>query len=103
MGGMTGGWQAHGRSMAGTWQEHCRRMAGAWQEHARMACPQPASGPPVAEMEREHAARRRKQQANCDGRARSISNLSIGGTIKKINQGPVVTLNEFEPAAGIKV
>ena len=29
--------------------------------------------------------------------------FGVDGTIKKINQGPVVTLNEFEPAAGIKV
>ena len=29
--------------------------------------------------------------------------FGVDGTIKKFNQGPVVTLNEFEPAAGIKV
>ena len=32
-----------------------------------------------------------------------LLDFGVDGTIKKINQGPVVTLNEFEPAAGIKV
>ena len=29
--------------------------------------------------------------------------FGVEGKIKKINYGPVVTLNEFEPAAGVKV
>ena len=29
--------------------------------------------------------------------------FGVQGKIKKINHGPVVTLNEFEPAAGVKV
>ena len=29
--------------------------------------------------------------------------FGVEGKIKKISHGPVVTLNEFEPAAGIKV
>ncbi len=32
-----------------------------------------------------------------------LLDFGVNGKIKKINQGPVVTLNEFEPAAGIKV
>ena len=32
-----------------------------------------------------------------------LLDFGVDGKIKKINQGPVVTLNEFEPAAGIKV
>ena len=32
-----------------------------------------------------------------------LLDFGIEGKIKKVNQGPVVTLNEFEPAAGIKV
>ncbi len=32
-----------------------------------------------------------------------LLDFGVSGTIKKVNQGPVVTLNEFEPAAGIKV
>ena len=29
--------------------------------------------------------------------------FGVSGSIKKVSSGPVVTLNEFEPAAGIKV
>ena len=29
--------------------------------------------------------------------------FGVNGKIKKISHGPVVTLNEFEPAAGVKV
>ena len=29
--------------------------------------------------------------------------FGVQGKIKKVNHGPVVTLNEFEPAAGVKV
>ena len=32
-----------------------------------------------------------------------LLDFGVEGKIKKINYGPVVTLNEFEPAAGIKV
>ena len=32
-----------------------------------------------------------------------LMDFGVEGKIKKINYGPVVTLNEFEPAAGIKV
>ena len=32
-----------------------------------------------------------------------LLDFGVNGTIKKVSQGPVVTLNEFEPAAGIKV
>tara|TARA_B100000900_G_scaffold332069_1_gene292905 strand:- start:1387 stop:3480 length:2094 start_codon:yes stop_codon:yes gene_type:complete len=32
-----------------------------------------------------------------------LLDFGVDGTIKKVSQGPVVTLNEFEPAAGIKV
>ena len=32
-----------------------------------------------------------------------LMDFGVEGKIKKINHGPVVTLNEFEPAAGIKV
>ena len=32
-----------------------------------------------------------------------LLDFGVDGTIKKANKGPVVTLNEFEPAAGIKV
>ena len=32
-----------------------------------------------------------------------LLDFGVNGSIKKVSQGPVVTLNEFEPAAGIKV
>ncbi len=32
-----------------------------------------------------------------------LLDFGVSGKIKKVSQGPVVTLNEFEPAAGIKV
>ena len=32
-----------------------------------------------------------------------LLDFGVDGNIKKVNRGPVVTLNEFEPAAGIKV
>ena len=34
---------------------------------------------------------------------RVLMDFGVEGKIKKINHGPVVTLNEFEPAAGVKV
>ena len=32
-----------------------------------------------------------------------LLDFGVSGNIKKVNHGPVVTLNEFEPAAGVKV
>ena len=32
-----------------------------------------------------------------------LMDFGVSGKNKKINYGPVVTLNEFEPAAGVKV
>jgi len=32
-----------------------------------------------------------------------LLDFGVNGSIKKVNRGPVVTLNEFEPAAGVKV
>ncbi len=32
-----------------------------------------------------------------------LLDFNVSGKIKKVSQGPVVTLNEFEPAAGVKV
>ena len=32
-----------------------------------------------------------------------LLDFGVSGTIKKVSHGPVVTLNEFEPAAGVKV
>ena len=32
-----------------------------------------------------------------------LLDFGVKGSIKKYDHGPVVTLNEFEPAAGVKV
>ena len=32
-----------------------------------------------------------------------LLDFGVNGNIKKVSHGPVVTLNEFEPAAGVKV
>ena len=32
-----------------------------------------------------------------------LLDFGVNGTVKKVSHGPVVTLNEFEPAAGVKV
>ena len=32
-----------------------------------------------------------------------LLDFGVSGNIKKVSHGPVVTLNEFEPAAGVKV
>ena len=32
-----------------------------------------------------------------------LMDFGVSGNIKKVSYGPVVTLNEFEPAAGVKV
>ena len=32
-----------------------------------------------------------------------LMDFGVNGNIKKVSHGPVVTLNEFEPAAGVKV
>ena len=32
-----------------------------------------------------------------------LMDFGVNGNIKKVSRGPVVTLNEFEPAAGVKV
>ena len=34
---------------------------------------------------------------------KNLLDFGVSGNIKKVSHGPVVTLNEFEPAAGVKV
>ncbi len=43
------------------------------------------------------------ENAKPDFLEKILLDFGVQGKIKKISQGPVVTLNEFEPAAGIKV
>ena len=40
---------------------------------------------------------------DADGLEKILLDFGVEGKIKKINHGPVVSLNEFEPAAGVKV
>ncbi|WP_440908516.1 DNA translocase FtsK [Candidatus Pelagibacter sp.] len=40
---------------------------------------------------------------NPDFLEKILLDFGVNGNIKKVSQGPVVTLNEFEPAAGVKV
>ncbi len=40
---------------------------------------------------------------NPDFLEKILLDFGVNGTIKKVSHGPVVTLNEFEPAAGVKV
>ena len=50
-------------------------------------------------------SRNLKQNENNDSAflEKILLDFGVNGTIKKISHGPVVTLNEFEPAAGVKV
>ena len=42
-------------------------------------------------------------EINADFLEKILLDFGVEGKIKKVSRGPVVTLNEFEPAAGIKV
>ena len=43
------------------------------------------------------------QTNNSDFLEKILLDFGVNGTIKKVSHGPVVTLSEFEPAAGVKV
>ncbi|WP_440937281.1 DNA translocase FtsK [Candidatus Pelagibacter sp.] len=45
----------------------------------------------------------KNQNYNSDFLEKILLDFGVSGKIKKASQGPVVTLNEFEPAAGVKV
>ena len=40
---------------------------------------------------------------DAEGLEKILLDFGVEGKIKKISHGPVVSLNEFEPAAGVKV
>ncbi len=46
---------------------------------------------------------KKNEDINEDFLEKVLMDFGVQGKIKKINYGPVVTLNEFEPAAGVKV
>ena len=52
---------------------------------------------------KERADLDKKDSNDPDFLEKILLDFGVSGSIKKISQGPVVTLNEFEPAAGVKV
>ncbi len=54
-----------------------------------------------SKKERENS--NQHEQSNPKFLEKILLDFGVNGSIKKISQGPVVTLNEFEPAAGVKV
>ena len=65
--------------------------------------------PPLNYLEKNLNAWKNKKNENIEDRKNSgllekiLSDFGIEGKIKRISCGPVVTLNEFEPAAGVRV
>ena len=65
--------------------------------------------PPLNYLEKNLNAEKNKKNENIEDRKNSgllekiLSDFGIEGKIKRISCGPVVTLNEFEPAAGVRV
>ena len=51
--------------------------------------------------ERENSIK--NESYNSDFLEKILLDFGVNGNIKKVSHGPVVTLNEFEPAAGVKV
>ncbi len=54
-----------------------------------------------SKKERENSEK--NQSSNPEFLEKILLDFGVNGKIKKISHGPVVTLNEFEPAAGVKV
>ncbi len=52
---------------------------------------------------KERANVDKNQTYNSDFLEKILMDFGVNGNIKKVSHGPVVTLNEFEPAAGVKV
>ena len=52
---------------------------------------------------KERETSEKNQSSNSDFLEKILLDFGVNGKIKKISHGPVVTLNEFEPAAGVKV
>ncbi len=52
---------------------------------------------------KERGNSEKNQSNDSDFLEKILLDFGVNGKIKKVSQGPVVTLNEFEPAAGVKV
>ena len=57
------------------------------------------------EIQSKNSSKKDASQSNYDQKSleKILLDFGVEGNITKVSQGPVVTLNEFEPAAGIKV
>ena len=63
---------------------------------------------PTTDLLKNPSSKERNMQSkrdnnNSDFLEKILLDFGVNGKIKKVSHGPVVTLNEFEPAAGIKV
>ena len=54
-------------------------------------------------LKKERESSSKNQSSNPEFLEKILSDFGVNGKIKKVSHGPVVTLNEFEPAAGVKV
>ena len=54
-------------------------------------------------LKKERDTSEKNQSSSSDFLEKILLDFGVNGKIKKISHGPVVTLNEFEPAAGVKV
>ena len=52
---------------------------------------------------KERQSSDQNESLNSDFLEKILLDFGVNGNIKKVSHGPVVTLNEFEPAAGVKV
>ncbi len=52
---------------------------------------------------KEREISNKDEKYNPESLEKILLDFGVNGTIKKVSHGPVVTLNEFEPAAGVKV
>ena len=55
------------------------------------------------QTKKERATLNKTENNNSDFLEKILLDFGVNGNIKKVSHGPVVTLNEFEPAAGVKV
>ncbi len=55
------------------------------------------------QTKKERAILNKTENNNSDFLEKILLDFGVNGNIKKVSHGPVVTLNEFEPAAGVKV
>ena len=54
-------------------------------------------------LNKEREVSDKNETHNSDFLEKILLDFGVNGNIKKVSHGPVVTLNEFEPAAGVKV